>query len=401
MNGNGMADGGSVPGGLPPSSRAVVMEAPGRLTVREFPVPEPQPGAVLLRVALSGICGTDKHTFRGESKQYAGTPHERDLRYPLICGHENVGTVAALGGEVRDFEGQLLRPGDRIVHGANVACGRCGYCQGGYPYYMCENLEDYGNSLACDLPPHLFGGWSQYLYLLPGTPLFRVPENLPDRVAVFTEVMAVTHGVDTALIVLGLQGGTAAGATVAVLGAGPLGLCHLVKARLLGAGTIIATDRLAGRLAAAGELGADLVLDVAATEPTERADRIRAATGGHGADLVLDCTGVPGTFAEALRLARPGGVVVEAGAFVDAGPVPVNPNSDICTRNVAVLGIGGEKATAYLPSMRLMAANLERLPLDRLVSHVYGLERAAEAVAMAQAGEARQVVFDPWREPDD
>lgn len=382
------------------TSRAAVMQAPGRIAVQEFGVPEPEPGAVVMKVSLSGICGTDKHTFRGESKQYAGTPHERDIEYPLICGHENVGIVIATGGEVLDAAGQPLRPGDRIVPGANVPCGACVYCLGDYPYYFCQHLEDYGNSLNCGRPPYLFGGWSEYLYLLPRTPIFRVPEALPDEIAVITEVMAVTHGVETAMTVLGLQGGNPAGASIAVLGVGPLGLCHLIKARLLGAGTIIATDRLAGRLKAAGEFGADLTLDVSATEAAERAAAIRAATAGLGADIVIDCSGFPATFTESLDLVRTGGVVVEAGTFVDMGPVPVNPNSAICTRNVAVLGIGGEKATAYEPSMRLMAANLGRYPLDRIVSHRYPLERAADAVITAQSGEALQVVIDPAAGPD-
>ncbi len=376
-------------------SRAAVMEAPGRLTVREFTVSDPGPGAVLMKVSLSGICGTDKHTFRGESKQYAGTPHERDVEYPLICGHENVGVVVATGGEVRDAAGRPPRPGDRIVPGANVPCGRCYYCLGNYPYYFCQHLEDYGNSLTCSRPPYLLGGWSEYLYLLPGTPIFRVPAALPDEVAVLTEVMAVTHGVETAMAVLGLQGGALAGASVAVLGVGPLGLCHLIKARLLGAGTVIVTDRLRGRLELAAEFGADVMLDASATDEAGRAATVAAATGDLGADIVIDCSGVPATFTEAFRLVRTGGVVVEAGMFVDMGPVPINPNSAICTRNVAVLGIGGERATAYEPSMRLMAANLGRYPLNRVVTHRFGLDSAAEAVATAQYGEAMQVVIDP------
>jgi L-iditol 2-dehydrogenase len=376
-------------------SRAAVMEAPGRLSVREFAVSDPGPGAVLMKVSLSGICGTDKHTFRGESKQYAGTPHERDIEYPLICGHENVGVVVATGGEVRDAAGRPLRPGDRIVPGANVPCGRCYYCLGDYPYYFCQHLEDYGNSLTCSRPPYLLGGWSEYLYLLPGTPIFRVPAALPDEVAVLTEVMAVTHGVETAMAVLGLQGGALAGASVAVLGVGPLGLCHLIKARLLGAGTVIVTDRLRGRLELAAEFGADVMLDASATDEAGRAATVAAATGDLGADIVIDCSGVPATFTEAFRFVRTGGVVVEAGMFVDMGPVPINPNSAICTRNVAVLGIGGERATAYEPSMRLMAANLGRYPLNRVVTHRFGLDSAAEAVATAQYGEAMQVVIDP------
>jgi L-iditol 2-dehydrogenase len=377
------------------TSRAAVMEAPGRIGVREFPVSDPGPGAVLLKMSLSGICGTDKHTYRGESRQYVGTPHEREIAYPLICGHENVGTIVAVGEGVRDSAGEPLRPGDRVVPGANVPCGRCYYCTGGYPYYFCQHLEDYGNSLNCAQPPYLLGGWAEYLYLLPRSRLFRVPEELPDEVAVLTEVMAVTHGVETAMTLLGLQGASPSGYTVAVLGVGPLGLCHVIKARLSGASTIIATDRLRGRLEMAGTFGADLVLDVTATDGPERAAAVAAATRGLGADIVIDCSGFPDTFTEALALVRTGGVVIEAGTFVDMGPVPVNPNSAICTRSVTVLGIGGEKASSYEPSMRMLAANLGRYPFGEIVTHRFGLGEVAEALAVAQSGEAMQVVVDP------
>ena len=358
-------------------------------------VPDPEPGAVVIAIHLSGICGTDKHTFRGESRQYAGTTHEREIEYPLICGHENVGTVTAIGGRVFASDGIELRVGDRIVPGANVPCGRCYYCANDFPYYFCQDLEDYGNSLTLSRAPGLFGGWSQYLYALPGTPLFRVPDGLPDEVAVLTEVMAVTHGVETALTLLAIQGGTRSGFSVAVLGVGPLGLCHLVKSRMLGAGFVAATDVLTGRLERAAPFGVDLALDAASTGADERVAAILDATAGRGVDLVLDCSGVPATFVEALLIVRTGGVIVEAGAFVDMGPVQINPNSDLVTRNVSVLGIGGEKATEYEPSMRLMAANLDRYPLDKIVSHILPLDRAQDAVMLAQSGEAMQVALDP------
>ena len=377
------------------TSVAAVMEAPGRIALRESEVPDPEPGAVVVAMHLSGICGTDKHTFRGESRQYAGTPHERDLEYPLICGHENVGTVAAVGGEVFASDGSALRVGDRVVPGANLPCGHCYYCLNELPYYFCQNLEDYGNSLNLSRPPGLFGGWSQYLYVLPGTPMFRVPDGLPDEVAVITEVMAVTHGVDTALTLLGLQNAPRSGFSVAVLGVGPLGLCHLVKSRMLGAGFVAATDVLARRLERAASFGVDLALDASSTGADERFSAIMDATDGRGVDVALDCSGVPATFTEALRVVRTGGVVVEAGAFVDMGPVQINPNADICARNVSVLGIGGEKATEYEPVMRLMAANLDRYPLHEIVSHVLPLDRAEEAVLLAQSGEAMQVALDP------
>lgn len=376
-------------------SRAAVMEAPGRIAVREFDVPSAGPGAVVVKISLSGICGTDKHTFRGESKQYAGTAHERDIEYPLICGHENVGIVVDVGGDVRDSDGVLLREGDRVVPGANVPCLKCYYCVNNYPYYFCEHLEDYGNSLNCQSEPYLMGGWSEYMYLLPGTPIFRVPADLPDDVAVITEVMAVTHGIETAYALLALQGNPPVGRTVVVLGTGPLGLCHVVKARLTGAGRIITTDKFASRLELAGDLGADDVLNVTTTSVKERIAAVAAMTGGRGADIVVDCSGVPDTFVEGLRMVRTGGVLVEAGTFIDMGPVSINPNSDICTRNVSVVGVGGETASSYAPAMSLMAANLGRYPLQRIVTHQFALDDAQQAVVTAQADEAMQVVINP------
>lgn len=145
----------------------------------------------------------------------------------------------------------------------------------------------------------------------------------------------------------------------------------------------------------AAEFGVDLTLDAVSTGADERVAAIRDATDGRGVDILLDCSGVPVTFTEALRMVRTGGVVVEAGAFVDMGPVHINPNSDLVTRNVSVLGIGGEKATDYEPSMRLMLANLDRSPLRKIVSHILPLDRATEAVMLAQSGSAMQVALDP------
>jgi L-iditol 2-dehydrogenase len=377
--------------------KAAVMKQPGQLELQYFPLPDPEPGAVVLEMSMSGICGTDKHTFRGEVMQYAGTPHERQIEYPLICGHENVGRIAAVGGTVLDSDGRSLSAGDRVVPAANVSCGECWYCRNGQPYYMCERLEDYGNSLNCAHAPHLFGGWSEYMYLLPGTQLFRVPDELPDRVAVLTEPMAVTHGFDRARRL-----NDTFAETVVVYGVGPLGMCHVVKARLMGAGKIIAVDRFPTRLERAGAFGASLTLDAGQLDSGELIARVREATGGRGADMILDCSGVPETFVTSLRMARVGGTVVEAGAFVDMGPVQINPNADICTKNVSVIGIGGETAESYKPAMNLLARNLDTLPLESFVSHRLALEQAQHGLELAQQDEAMKVVLSPsadWPAP--
>ena len=376
-------------------ARAAVMKGPGEIAIERFAVPEAEEGSVVLQMSLAGICGTDKHSFRGETTQYAGTQHERRTAFPVICGHENVGIVADVGGEVLATDGTALRVGDRVVPAANVACGRCYYCLNGYPYYMCDHLENYGNSLSCAREPHLLGGWSEYLYLLPNTPIFRVPPELPDEVAVLTEVMAVTHGIDTAQAVLSLHGRPSFGYSALVLGVGPLGLCHVVKARLGGAGKIFATDRFSSRLALAEELGADAVWNVSTTSADERAEALLERTHGRGAEIVVDCSGVPETFEESLRLVAPGGVIVEVGAFVDLGTVGVNPSADICAPNVSIVGVGGETAVSYEPSLDLMAAQMGRYPLEKIVSHRIPLGTVATALQLAQRDEAMQVVLDP------
>ncbi len=375
--------------------RAAVVHAPGRFAVDTFPEPEPGPGAVLLRMQFSGICGTDKHTWRGESLQYAGTDHEREAAYPLICGHENVGLIEAIGpGEPPvDAGGRPFAIGDRVVPAPNLTCGRCRFCVGaGYPYYLCTALEDYGNSLTCAEPPHLFGGWSELMYLLPGTRLFRVPDALPSQLAALTEILAVTNGLDRARA---LPGGFGFGETVLVLGVGPLGLMHLAKAEMMGAGALIAVDVMAERLEHARAFGADLALDAAGTSVEERLEAVRAATGGLGADVVCSCSGQAASLIEALDLVRPGGTVIEAGAFVDMGPVPINPNSQVCSKGVTILGVGGETLDQYQPSLDMLARHGGRLPFARAITHRVGLDGVGAALELAQTGAAMKVLVAP------
>jgi threonine dehydrogenase-like Zn-dependent dehydrogenase len=377
--------------------RAAVIEAPHRFALGRFPDPDPEPGAVLLRMLYSGICGTDKHTWRGESRQYAGTEHERDAAYPLICGHENVGAIAAFGpgGPPLDELGMPLAIGDRVVPAANIPCGRCAFClDDRHPYYLCTSMEDYGNSLSCADPPHLLGGWAELMYLLPRTRLFRVPDDLPSALAALTELVAVTHGLDTARALGGSGGrGLRTGDTVLVLGAGPLGLVHLIKADLLGAGRLIAVDVLPQRLELARACGAELIFDAASSTADERLAAVRDATAGLGADVVVDCSGRAQTFPEALRLVRAGGTLIEAGAFVDDGAVEIDPNRDVCVKDVTILGIGGEELRHYAPSLRLLARHPDRFA--PLVTHRVALDEVGDALELAQTGPAMKVLVAP------
>jgi L-iditol 2-dehydrogenase len=348
---------------------------------------------------LSGICGTDKHTYQGYTAQYGGTGAPRQIPFPIIQGHENVGVVAAIGGDgmYADFEGIPLREGDRVVVGANVVCGECYYCRHDFPYYFCERMVDYGNNMTAAEPPHLFGGWAQYLYVVPGSFLVRVPDDLPDDVAVLTEVMAVTVGLDRAKQFSAVPNEAFMfDDTVVVLGVGPLGMCFLMKARMLGAGTIVAVDLSAYRLGLAKRLGADHTIDAARTTPAERLAQIRDLTHGRGADVVVECAGVPQVVPEALEMLRVGGMLVEAGNFSDLGEVPINPHRHLCSKNVRILGVGGEEAAAYGPSMRQLARYMRQYPVREFVSHRYRLNDTDAAVQKAIAPDSMKVVIDPW-----
>lgn len=371
------------------SVRAATLLGPQRLEVRSYPYPdEIEPGAVLLRMLASGICGTDKHTFRGETEQYAGTEKARSTPYPIIQGHENVGVVAAIGaGGARARDGSPLAEGDRVVPAPNRACGECRMCARGFPYYLCRRLENYGNSLTSSDAPHLFGGWAEYLYLKPRTAVFRVPESLPDDVAVLTEIFAVTHSLERAAR-LPSPAGFRPGGSVAVIGVGALGLAHAVKASLMGAGRIIAVDPSRRRLDLAARLaGAETV----AAGPAVAAE-VGDLTAGEGVDVVVNATGFPGSFAQAVEMVRDGGLVIEVGAFVDMGDEAFNP-AVLCGRNLTMLGIGGEDLLVYEGTLALLARQNATVGFGDMVSHRFDVRDAPEAMRTALDAEASAKVL--------
>jgi len=375
---------------------AAMLVEPGRYEIREFPLPEPTPGCVLVKMQLSGICGTDKHTYQGFVTQYGG----RKIEFPLIQGHENVGTIAAIGGDGKytDFEGIPLQVGDRVVVGANVSCGYCYYCRHDFPYCCCENTLDYGNLLSAKNPPYLFGGWSQYLYVVPGSFLVKVPDDLPSEVAVLTEIFAVSVGLDRAKQMSAFPNESFRfDDTVVVLGVGPLGMCFLVKARMLGAGTIIAIDLSDFRLNFAKRLGADHVINARNTSKFDRLQIVKDLTHGRGADMVIECAGVPQAVPEGLEMLRVSGLLVEAGNFSDLGEISLSPHRHLCAKNVRILGVSGEEPAAYGPGMRQMARYLKHYPLQEFVTHRFGLRDVDAAVKKSIDPESMKVVLDPWR----
>ncbi len=378
---------------------AATLVEPGRYEIREYPLPEPAPGCLLVKMEVSGICGTDKHTYQGYVEQYGGAGTPRPIPFPIIQGHENVGTIAAIGGDkaYTDFEGIPLRVGDRVIVGPNVSCGDCYYCRHDFPYYCCEKTVDYGNNISAKNPPHLFGGWSQYLYVVPGSFMVKVPEDLPSEIAVLTEIMAVTVGLDRAKQISAFPSESFRfDDSVVVMGTGPLGMCFVMKARMLGAGTIIAVDLSDYRLNFAQKLGADHVINASQLPEGDRLSMVRELTHGRGADVVAECAGVPQAVRESLEMLRVGGLLVEAGNFSDMGEISISPHRHLCAKNVRILGVGGEEPAAYGPSMRQMARYMRHYPLAEFVTHRFGLRQVDAAMKKSMDADSMKVVIDPW-----
>jgi D-arabinose 1-dehydrogenase-like Zn-dependent alcohol dehydrogenase len=158
------------------TGRAVIYEGhrepPDVFRIVEYPVPEPQPGAVLLRMTLANLCGSDVHGYRGESRN-------RQVTRPRNQGHEGTGRIAALGaGVAADSTGEPLSVGDRVIFGHFYYCGRCRACLAGREW-CCPTRREHMNASSDDWP-HFLGTFGDYHYLFPGHTLFKVPPDLTD-----------------------------------------------------------------------------------------------------------------------------------------------------------------------------------------------------------------------------
>ncbi|HHY53603.1 MAG TPA: zinc-binding dehydrogenase [Clostridiales bacterium] len=379
--------------------KAAVLVEPGRIEIQEFPMPKLGKGAAIGRMVMAGVCGTDKHTYKGESVQNKGTKNEIQIPYPIIQGHENVLIIEEIdreGSLSLEYNGNILKPGDRVTMCPDVVCGKCWYCKNMPSYPWCEKLQfSYGNMRSCLDGNHLYGGFAEYIYIEPGTRLYKIPDALPDKVAVLTEVLCVTWTLDKAkeFNAFSLEGFNF-NDTVVVQGVGPLGLAHVIKARMMGAGKIIVTDISDYRLNLAKEFGADLAINVKNTTEEERVELVMQETRGRGADIVVECAGIPSVVPEGLRMLRKAGMYLEPGNFVDTGGVTLNIH-EICAKNLRIVGMCNHTHNSYQACMEMMVRSLDWFPWDKFVSHVYPLAQAEEAIKKGMAEDSMKVVIAP------
>ncbi len=261
---------------------AAVRTAPGTTQVMEYPMPDIPDDAALLKVEVGGICGTDV-------KLYFQPP----IKSNVIMGHENIGYIAKCGKEfTRRRKG--FKEGDLVFVEHYVMCGKCEWCHKG-EYRHCENTDwrtnpdaiRYGYTSA-DRPPHLYGGFAQYMYLPWNAVVHHVPKGVSPELAGLVTPMA--NGIEWSLF----EGKVGYNDVVLIQGPGQQGLSQTVICKQAGAKQIIITGTAKdhARLEVAKKLGADVTIDVNAQDPLQA---IMEATGGRGVDVVLDCTAGAGT----------------------------------------------------------------------------------------------------------
>ncbi len=335
--------------------KAMVYHGPGRRSWEE--VPEPvivDDTDAIVRVDTVTICGTDLHILKGD------VPAVTDGR---ILGHEAVGTVTEVGSAVKN-----VAVGDRVLVSCISACGRCRYCRES-AYGQCVNGGGW-------ILGHLIDGTQAEMVRVPfaDNSTYPIPDGVSDeQVLMLADILPTGYEVGT------INGQVAPGDTVAVVGAGPIGLATILGTRLLSPSHVIAIDLADSRLEAAERFGADVTINNATQDPVAR---VRELTGGLGVDVAMEAVGVPETFELCTKLIRPGGRVANIG--VHGKPATLHLE-DLWIKNVTITtGLVDTYSTPTL--LRLVAAG--QIDTAKFVTHRYALDEFDTAYdVFARAGE--------------
>jgi 2-desacetyl-2-hydroxyethyl bacteriochlorophyllide A dehydrogenase len=327
----------------------------GKLGLVHAPKPEVRPHTLLLRVAASGICGTDPHILHGLYP----------ANLPLIPGHEYAGVVESVGDGVAGFA-----PGDPVAVDPNILCGVCKYCRRG-KVHLCKNLV----ALGVNIP----GGFAEFC-VVPVSQAFKIPKSLPLAHAALAEPVACClRGVDLA--------GITSGDRVVIFGAGPMGAIILQLARMQGASQVIMIDPQAGRRKRAEAMGASWVLDPAA-EPAVAAIRSQYPDG---AEVVFDCSGNVTAVRQTLQLVMRGGTVMMYGVCHKDHNIEVNPFW-VNDNEITIRGSYNNPNT-MARALDLLASG--RLDAAAVVTDRYPLEKGLDAFEATGGESCLKVVVEP------
>ncbi|MBI3051885.1 zinc-binding dehydrogenase [Candidatus Woesearchaeota archaeon] len=316
----------------------------------------------ILKVNLAGICGTDTHVYNGALV--------RD--YPIVMGHEIVGTVISDPQKMGLISDQKLSKGDRVVVVPGINCEECYYCRTFAQY--CGDRKFYGlNLLFNEKEGEIYGGFSQYMNLLPRTRVIKVSDMLSDKEAVMIEVLAsalraVQRGYS--------HGDLPTKTKAAVIGVGPIGL-SAVAMLYTGGADVLAIDRIPKRLEKAKEFGVSKTVDVGNLNQDELESIILEHTAGVGMDFVIECAGEPAAFNDALSIVRRGGRIVEMGNFAYAGNAQVDLTK-ICQRDIEIIGSAETLYRDFITAQRIIESS--GLNFGSLTTNIVPLEDLSQGI---------------------
>lgn len=352
---------------------AARLHGPADLRVESVPHPGPPgPGEVLLAVRAVGICGSDLHTY--QDARIGDTA----LQAPLVLGHEFAGVVEAVGREALDGHFQPLTEGLRVAVDPAQPCYRCELCEQGHPN-LCQRLH------FCGLYPD-DGSLCQWMHV-PARTCFPVPASLDDASAALLEPLGVAiHAVDLARIRVANS--------VAILGAGPIGLTILQLVRLSGADPIFVSDKFPWRLVLAERFGA-------ITVNCDEADPVQAvleATAGRGVDVAIEAAWSDRSVQQAAEMVRLGGRLVLVGI---PGDDRLELKHSTARRKGLTIRMARRMKHTYPRAIHLVERGA--VDLHRLISHRFPLAQAPEAFALNSAyrDEVVKVVIDIDSQDDD
>lgn len=344
-------------------------------------LPQAEEGAVLVKVLCTNICGSDVKNWKGTSSVGAVAGK------PTCQGHEFVGEICQLGkGVETDSMGQTVKVGDRIAAPYYITCGKCGPCKAGR-YDLCENAYIHLGSSPNEWP--YFGGtFATHYYLYPNQKFYKVPDGVPDELAVGANCAfsQVYYGLE--------RGGLKAGETLLIQGAGGLGLYASAIAREKGARVII-MDGVKERLELAKRFGADTVININEVNTLEEREKlVKELTDGRGVELALEVTGFAGAFEEGLHHLAVMGRYVVIGINSTAVSAAVSPGY-ITRKALTVYGV-----VRYLPeylykSLQFLDKYQDKYPFNDFSERTFALEELEEALNLSADKKITRAIIRP------
>jgi len=355
--------------------RAAVITAHHQpLEIQRVPIPDLEPGALLVRIEASTLCGTDVHRWHG--------PLGGGDSLPIITGHEPCGIVERVNGERTDILDQPVKPGDRIVW-SYVSCGSCYWCSVAVQPCVCPHRASWGHNRS-DQFPFLLGSVAEYMYVPPPCLIVKVPEEVSSAsaAAAACAYRTVMHGYDR-------LGAIKSHETVVIQGSGPLGNFATAVARDHGAKQVLVIGAPASRLEVTKRMGADAVLNLEeVTDVAERRKWVQRHTGGRGADVVIQVANNLAT-PEGLGLLRRGGRFVHIGAGGNAS-IPV----ESLPEQLTLYTVRSGEPRHWLQAIDFLASRKNTYPFEEMISESYGLDQVNEAMeAMASYKVVKAVIY--------